>query len=176
MFGKENNYAFIDSQNLNLAIRDQGWRLDWRRFRIYLQEKYHVQKAYVFVGYLSANEKLYQALRTYGYELVFKPIVMYDGGKVKGNVDAELVLHAMIEYERYDQAVIVTGDGDFYCLVKYLLEQNKLSRMVIPNKYQYSILLRRILRVGVITFLNDLRARLEYKNPGLRRDSVGGST
>ena len=45
---KINNYAFIDSQNLNLAIRELGWKLDFARFRVYLSEKYHVTKAYLF--------------------------------------------------------------------------------------------------------------------------------
>ncbi len=36
------NFAFIDSQNLNLSIRALGWRLDFRRFRVYLKEKYEV--------------------------------------------------------------------------------------------------------------------------------------
>jgi len=54
-----NNYAFIDSQNLNLAINDAGWKLDFARFRIYLKDKYKVKKAYLFVGYLSRNERLY---------------------------------------------------------------------------------------------------------------------
>lgn len=31
-----NNYAFIDSQNLNLGVKSQGWKLDWRKFRQYL--------------------------------------------------------------------------------------------------------------------------------------------
>jgi len=35
-----NNYAFIDSQNLNLSIREQGWVLDFKKFRIYLKDKY----------------------------------------------------------------------------------------------------------------------------------------
>lgn len=34
----ELNYAFIDSQNLNLAIRTLGWKLDFARFRTYLAE------------------------------------------------------------------------------------------------------------------------------------------
>lgn len=37
---KENNYAFIDSNNLNLAIQELGWKLDFKRFRIYLKEKH----------------------------------------------------------------------------------------------------------------------------------------
>jgi uncharacterized LabA/DUF88 family protein len=38
-------------------------------------------------------------------------------GRVKGNVDAELVLHTMIEYDNYSKAIIISGDGDFFCLV-----------------------------------------------------------
>ncbi len=38
------NYAFIDSQNLHLGVQEQGWQLDYRRFRTYLQKKYGVQK------------------------------------------------------------------------------------------------------------------------------------
>ena len=33
------NYAYIDSQNLNLGIQSLGWKLDYKRFRIYLREK-----------------------------------------------------------------------------------------------------------------------------------------
>ena len=47
---------------------------------------------------------------------------MYREGKPKGNVDAELVLQAMIDYQDYERAVIVTSDGDFACLVRYLYE------------------------------------------------------
>jgi len=50
-------------------------------------------------------------------------------GKVKGNVDAELVLHTMIEYLNYDRALLVTGDGDFFCLVDYLIKKNKLLKL-----------------------------------------------
>lgn len=44
-----NNYAFIDGNNLYLAIRDVGWRLDYQRFRRYLAEKYGVTTAYLFL-------------------------------------------------------------------------------------------------------------------------------
>jgi len=33
------NYAFIDGQNLYLAIQKSGWKLDFKRFRVYLKEK-----------------------------------------------------------------------------------------------------------------------------------------
>ncbi len=158
------NYAFIDSQNLNLGIRDQGWELDFRRFRVYLKEKYGVAKAYLFFGYMPEHEPLYQNMRHFGYELVFKPVVRMKNNEVKGNVDAELVLHAMIDYQKYAKAVIVTGDGDFYCLVKYLYEQGKLFRLLVPNRYKYSTLLRQGMLPGLsISFINDMRQLLEYK-------------
>lgn len=59
---QENNYAFIDSQNLNLGIQSLGWKLDYRRFRVYLKEKYKVSIAYMFIGYIPANQDLYSSL------------------------------------------------------------------------------------------------------------------
>lgn len=162
MKNRKNNYAFIDSQNLNLAIRDQGWVLDFTRFRKYLDDKYSVAKAFLFIGYVPENEALYVSLQKDGYILVFKPTLNLPKGKVKGNVDAELVLHAMIEYPNYDKAVIVTGDGDFACLVDYLKRKEKLQRLLIPNRLRYSSLLRKF--AAYMAFMNDLKGKLEWKS------------
>lgn len=157
---KENNYAFIDSQNLNLSIRNQAWRLDFKRFRVYLEEKYHVKKAFLFIGYIPENQSLYLNLQKDGFILVFKPTLVVSDKKIKGNVDAELVLHTMIEYPHYDQAVIVTGDGDFHCLVDYLAKHHKLKCLMVPNQKAYSRLLK---RVKNIVFMNNLREKLGLK-------------
>lgn len=162
MRSKENNYVFIDSQNLNLSVRNQGWILDFGRFRRYLQDKYSIKRAFIFIGYLSGNENLYTSLQRKGYILVFKPTMELPDGRVKGNVDAELVLHSMIEYPNYDKAIIVTGDGDFHCLVEYLIEKSKLLKLMIPDRNSYSSLLRKF-RPSIV-FMNNLRGKLEYKN------------
>ncbi len=138
-------YAFIDSQNLNLGVKSQGWDLDFRRFRKYLEDKYKVEKAFLFVGYLPGNEALYTYLQKSGYIVIFKPTLeVKKDGKIiiKGNVDAELVLHTMIEYNNYNKAIIVSGDGDFHCLIEYLIKQNKLHKIIVPNIH-YSSLLRK---------------------------------
>lgn len=161
---KKENYAFIDSQNLNLGIRDQGWRLDFARFRIFLKDKYKVTKAFLFIGYIKENKDLYNYLEKSGYVLVFKPILEIKRGKkveVKGNVDAELVLHTMIEYPRYKKAIIVSGDGDFYCLVEYLKKKGKLGRLLVPNEAKFSRLLYKFIRE--IDFVSNLRVKLEEK-------------
>lgn len=155
------NYAFIDSQNLYLGVKAQGWELDYQRFRVYLNDKYQITKAFLFIGYLKQNQPLYNFLRQAGYELVFKPTVKIKG-KVKGNVDAELVLHAAaIEYKNYQQAIIVSGDGDFYCLVKYLKTKHKLLRLAIPNRKRYSNLLSQF-KTDCL-FMDDLRQKLQKK-------------
>lgn len=157
---KENNYAFIDSQNLNLSIRAQGWTLDYRKFRRYLEDKYGITKAYLFLGYVPQYQDLYTSLQEDGFILIFKPTLKLPDGKVKGNVDAELVLHAMVEYPKYDKALIVTNDGDFYCLVDYLIKQDKLLKLMIPNRKAFSSLFRKLMQH--IVFLDNMRGKLEF--------------
>lgn len=159
---KENNFAFIDGQNLNLGVREIGWKVDYFKFRIYLKEKFGVNKAYYFIGYVEGNSDLYASLQEAGYILIFKPTFKNKDGKIKGNCDAELVLQAMIEFNKYNKAVIVSGDGDFYCLIKYLREKDKLKTVIVPNKEKYSALIKKS-SSGNITFMNDLKRKVEYK-------------
>ena len=63
---------------------------------------------------------------------------------MKGNVDAELVLYsAAIEYDNYDKTIVITSDGDFACLFKFLTERGRwgrgwsgTSRIVAPRLRQ----------------------------------------
>lgn len=160
---KEKIYTFIDSQNLNLGVRSQGWTLDFAKFRIYLADKYKVVKAFLFIGFIPKYKKLYSFLEKSGYKLVYKPIVesSKDSKPVKGNVDAELVLHSMIEFSHYDKAIIITGDGDFYCLVDYLLKKKKLARLIIPNQKKYSKLFLEFKKH--MDYMNNLREKLVLK-------------
>ena len=163
-------YAFIDSQNLNLGVKSQGWKLDWRKFRQYLRNKYNVSKAYLFIGQVAGNETLYAFLQECGYVLIFKPTLnKTNEGKIviKGNVDAELVLHAMIQYKNYNQAIIVTGDGDFHCLIEYLDEKKKLLKVLAPTKH-YSSLLRKFNDKHYIVRIDLLKDSLEQKKTGIR--------
>jgi len=151
-----NNYAFIDSQNLNLGVQKVGWKMDWHKFRIWLQEKYGVTHAYMFIGYMAENESLYEQMHDHGFLVVLKPTTEIKAPEVegqteaereaakptvKGNIDADLVLYAMKELKNYDKAVIVSGDGDFFALVEYLAQQGKLLKVLTPNQ-RYSTLLK----------------------------------
>ncbi len=156
-------YAFIDSQNLNLGIRTLGWQIDYKKFRLYLKNKYDVDRAFMFIGLVANNQQLYTMLQASGFILIFKPTVQYfENGKqtVKGNVDAELVLHAAaIEYSNYDKAIIVSGDGDFACLAQFLESKDKLLHIFTPN-HRYSQLLKP--HSKYIVKLSSLKTTLEH--------------
>jgi len=165
-------YAFIDSQNLNLGTSKDinkhgkriytGWKLDFKKFRQYLTDKFRVNKAFLFIGYIPQNKPLYTALHSFGYELVYKPTVKDDRGKVKGNVDAELVLHASaVEFTRYEKAVVVAGDGDYRCLYEFLMKRGKLLRIIIPNSKSESSLLKPF--QAYKTFIENEKSKLEGK-------------
>lgn len=175
---KPNTYAFIDSQNLNLGTQRMGWKLDWRKFRQYLADKHGVTKAYMFIGYMSENESLYEYMHELGYLVVLKPTVdvqaQPDNDKqnsnrnddkekpgIKGNVDAELVLYAMKELPNYKKAIIVSGDGDFFSLAEYLEEKGKLAHILTPN-WQYSSLLK-VFESKIIR-MDQMRKELTYHN------------
>lgn len=142
-------YAFIDSQNLNVSTQRLGWKMDWKKFRQWLSETYNVEKAYMFIGYVPEFEDLYQQLHEAGYLIVLKPTFDMtkprpetsdkkdekDDKPTKGNVDADLVLWVMKEIPNYSKALIVSGDGDFYGTVEYLVDQKKLLKLLAPNAF-----------------------------------------
>src|SRR3989344_3343904 len=170
------NYAFIDSQNLNLGTQKMGWKMDWRKFRRWLGEQYNVSKAYMFIGYVPEFEEMYEQLHESGYLIVLKPTqgmtkVKADNPEakdekpedkkpIKGNIDADLVLWAMKELNHYKKAIIVSGDGDFHGLLEYLKEQDKLMHIMTPN-WQYSQLLKPF--ESQIVRLDKHRSELEYR-------------
>jgi uncharacterized LabA/DUF88 family protein len=163
-----NNYAFIDSQNLNLGVRSLGWKLDYKKFRLYLKNKFDVSQAFMFIGFVPDNQKLYTELQKAGFILVYKPTIscIVNGRTIiKGNVDAELVLHAVaVEYSNYDEAVVVTNDGDFTCLVRYLEDNEKLRMILAPNR-SFSSLFRPFL--GKLMTVDRLRNTLEYNKANI---------
>jgi len=142
---ENNNFAYIDAANLYKGVASLRWRLDYKRFRVWLKDKYNIGRAYLFIGLVPNNKDLYTSLQEMGYVLVYKEVT-YDGaGEVKGNCDADLVLKAVVDYyeKQCEKAVIVTSDGDYAGLVKFLKEKSSFLTIVSPgNKCSY--LLRKL--------------------------------
>jgi uncharacterized LabA/DUF88 family protein len=73
--------------------------------------------------------RFYLKLRQFGYELHLKPVKLYeqeDGTmKRKANCDVEMAFYLMKEAGNFDRVVILSGDGDFLPVLKYLRDQGK---------------------------------------------------
>lgn len=171
MLSKANNYAFIDGQNLYMATakREVGsWKVDLVRFRVYLEQKYKVDKAYYFLGYVQeTNQELYEEIQKAGFILFFRehnPAMM---GKKKGNVDSDIIFHIMkkiYKNEDFAKVILVSGDGDYKLLVDFLIEENKFKKILFPDRVRASSLYKKI---GAIYFdaldSTDVRAKIEQK-------------
>ena len=148
---QEKNVAFVDGQNLYMGTtmhNDFSWKVDLGKFRIYLEKKYHVQRAYYFLGYV--NEKyqdLYSEIQEAGFVLIFRQHTSAMMGKKKGNVDTDIVFHVMktlYKQEQFDQIVLVSGDGDYKILVDFLVDENRLKKVLFPNKQFASSLYKQL--------------------------------
>ncbi len=158
---KSHNFAYIDGANLHHGVKALGWRLDYKRFRVWLSEKYGVDKAYIFIGLIPKNQGLYKYLQEAGFILVFKEVIYDSDGKAKGNCDADLVLQVVCDaYENnYSKAVIISSDGDYSGLVKFLKDRGQIEAILSPHdKKLCSILLK---RTSVpIAYISDQRSVL----------------
>lgn len=157
MFKSLKNIAYIDNTNLHKGCEAEGFSLDYAKFRTYLEERLHVEIAYIFIGYVPGNEERYRKFKEQGYTLIFKPTLPDSTGRIKGNCDAELVLKSVRDFyeKEYDKAILVSSDGDFGCLVQFLQEKNKLEIVLSPrNKDKCSSLIKRL--SPKITFLPEV--------------------
>jgi len=162
MIPKENNFAYIDGANFHKGNKSLGWELDYKRFRIWLAEKYGVKIAYIFLGLVPKYKELYKYLQECGFVLIFKQVNYTDNGTVKGNCDAILVLNAVSDFyeKKCDNIVIVSSDGDYAELIEFLNNKKSLLSVVSPsNKCSY--LLRR--QNVPLLYLDTQRKRLESK-------------
>lgn len=146
------NYCYIDGQNLHLgtASADPAWHVDLYKFRVYLREKYHVEKAFYYLGYVQEGlkiEQLYENIQNAGFILVFRQHNSAMIGSKKGNVDSDIIFSVMKRLQKdkdFDKVVLVSGDGDYKMLIDYLIEESKLEKILFPNKKFRSSLYKQI--------------------------------
>jgi hypothetical protein len=166
------NLAFIDGQNLHLGtsgIDGSGWKIDHRKLRIYLKDKYDISEAYYFLGFVSELEReLYTGLQRAGFILEFREHSVVLKGKKKGNVDCDIVFTALQklidESDDFNNIYIVSGDGDYIKLVDYLVKKGRFGKILFPNT-QFASSLYKKLGGERFDYLDrsDIRSHIEYK-------------
>jgi uncharacterized LabA/DUF88 family protein len=147
---EKQNLAFVDGQNLYMgtAKHTKPWKIDLVRFRRYLEKKYHVTRAYYFLGCVNEDHRdLYDSVQEAGFIIHFREHSTVMLGKKKGNVDSDIVfsiMKKMYHKEDFDNIVLVSGDGDYKMLVDFLIEEKKFEKILFPNKEFASSLYKKI--------------------------------
>jgi len=165
---QENNLAFIDGQNLHMGTNSDNpsWSVDFVKFRTYLSEKYHISKAYYFLGFvIDEKEDLYDKIQEAGFILKFREHSSAMLGKKKGNVDSDIVFFVMkkiYKKEPFNKVVLVSGDGDYRMLVDFLIEEDKFKKILFPNKQFASSLYKKITR-KYFDYLVNIKHKIEFK-------------
>ena len=145
---KKNNVALVDGQNLYISVKNAGWDIDLLKFRRWLKEKYGVDKAYYFIGYTTAkHQELYTTLQQAGFILIVKneyPETFQgaDRYRKRDNVDSDVVFYGMKELrdnKDLNKIVLVSCDGDFIKMVRYLIEIEKFEKVIFPSESYSSL-------------------------------------
>jgi len=149
------NYAFIDSQNLHKSMEAMGYKIDYRRFRLWLKNRHDVERAFMYFGYMEGREALYGYLRQCGFELIFRD-VEYHLGRTKGNVDICLTISVLEMLEDFDRGYLVTSDGDFFDLTEKLKRKERFGGVISPQTSKRCSTLLRKSCAGNISFIPDV--------------------
>ena len=146
---------YIDGTNLHRSLKSESKSIDYIKFYRYLNDKYKPESIYIFMGFIEKHKDLYAFLHKIGYELIFKETLQRKGGEIKGNCDAELIVQSLEDhYENsYQQGILVSGDGDFACLIDFWERKNVKVKVLAPNPDSCSYLIRK--RNISLTYLND---------------------
>lgn len=172
---KAQNIAYIDGQNLNLGTMEEGWKIDLKKFKVYLTDKYKIKHAYYYLGTINENNQdLYDNLQKFGFVVRFKDHTNNLVTKKKGNIDSDLIFEVMknlLDQEKgllkkddnFEKIYIVSGDGDYHKLVSFLVKINKFGKILFPNK-KFASSLYKGLGNEFADFLNkhDIRTKIEY--------------
>ncbi len=171
------NIAYVDGQNLYLGTtsREPMWCVDLKRFRIYLTQKYNVDRAYYYLGFVQegdAFERLYEEIQIAGFILVFREHNSAMLGKKKGNVDSDIIFSIMkrlYKNEAFEKVILVSGDGDYKMLVDFLIEERRFGKILFPNRKFASSLYKQISHIYFDDLSkSELRTKIEKRKGGLR--------
>ena len=126
--------VFIDGANLLFTQRHLGWQIDFSRLMAFFMAGYASVQANYYVPasepVTDENAAFQRVLTAHGYRITSKPvkkIVNKETGVIvmKGNLDVELVVDALIGADQFDTFILFSGDSDFLPLLRALKHKEK---------------------------------------------------
>ncbi len=121
----KNVAVFVDVANIFYAAKAAGVDIDYVTLLKASSAGRDLVRAYAYTGLDPDNDNqrnFHDFLRRSGYKVVSKDIRKYGDGKVKANLDIELVVDMMKTARNLDVAIVVSGDGDFAPAIRAVQE------------------------------------------------------
>jgi uncharacterized LabA/DUF88 family protein len=121
----KNVAVFVDVANIFYAAKAAGADIDYVTLLKAAVAGRDFVRAYAYTGLDPDNENqrnFHSFLARHGYKVVSKDIRKYGDGKVKANLDIELVVDMMKTARNLDVAIVVSGDGDFAPAIRAVQE------------------------------------------------------
>jgi len=121
----KNVAVFVDVANIFYAAKAAGVDIDYVTLLKSATAGRDFVRAYAYTGLDPENENqrnFHSFLARHGYKVVSKDIRKYGDGKVKANLDIELVVDMMKTARNLDVAVVISGDGDFAPAIRAVQE------------------------------------------------------
>jgi len=157
--------AYIDAQNIHMGIKWLWWTIDWKKFFLYLKNKYEIDQIIMFFWYIPKYQKLYDFLLKVWYKIVFKEVSIRIDGSTKGNVDIDVAIKAMndVTDEYLHEAYLVTTDSDFNSLI-YEFRRRKIRWKLIVTHFLHTSKYLRKASGKAIQPLTDIRHLIQFEN------------
>ncbi len=149
---------FGDLTGLADASAFAAWLVPFRKSEWVVYSKPPFGGPEAVLAYLSR----YDALQAAGFRLVFKEVSRAGEG-IKGNVDVDLTIRAVdgCLHGIFDNAYLITSDGDYAGLVRYLGAHRKFGGVLSAERKTCSIL--RKAAKGKIAYLDEFSHKIDLK-------------
>ncbi|WP_051382302.1 NYN domain-containing protein [Bradyrhizobium sp. Tv2a-2] len=166
--------VFIDGANLHATSKALGFEIDYRRLLKEIESRGTLLRAFYYTAVFedrdySSIRPLIDWLDYNGFTVVTKPgkefIDATGRRKVKGDMDVELAVNAMELAPHIDEMVLISGDGDFRCLVE-AVQRRGVNVTVVSSMASHPPMIADELRRQADRFveLRDLQSRIG-RNP-----------
>lgn len=181
--------VYIDASNIFFTQKKLGWLIDWKKFKRYLTEKFDILSLRYYTVYIpkdKSQEKFFDFLeKELGFVLIKKPLkkikaYFFDKeGKAtekiifKGNVDVEIVRDSLLDREKYQYLILLSGDSDLAVLKK---DWQARGRKLVVFSSRKTLSWELKLVSDKIYYLEDLKAKIYRKNWGLTEEKKYGKS
>ena len=136
----KNVAVFVDVANIFYAAKAAGVDIDYVTLLKSATANRDFVRAYAYTGLDPENEnqrQFHSFLARNGYKVISKDIRKYGDGRIKANLDIELVVDMMKTARNLDIAVVVSGDGDFAPAIRAVQEIGRSRRGdQLPRQHQ----------------------------------------